>query len=229
MQAHGSRRLLVGSMAVGLMSLIRGPSGAQAQAGEPGGMCGGIAGIPCPEGFTCVDDVGDDCDPNAGGADCAGICVSIGDSPCAAMLCLEGTICCPLCGGVCLPPDVRCSDDVCTEEPCNRTTCGPGEYCCNESCSRCAPLGQGCTREYCVPDAGEPCGTLVCGPDEFCCNQSCGICAPLGGSCIEVFCEPPSGEACGPTVCPPGQVCCNASCGICTPPGGMCIMIACVD
>ena len=36
--------------------------------------CGGIAGIPCPEGQTCVDDPRDDCDPKRGGADCPGIC-----------------------------------------------------------------------------------------------------------------------------------------------------------
>jgi hypothetical protein len=41
--------------------------------GEPI-FCGGIAGRPCPEGQTCVDDPNDTCDPNAGGADCGGIC-----------------------------------------------------------------------------------------------------------------------------------------------------------
>ncbi|WP_375765437.1 hypothetical protein NR798_27405 [Archangium gephyra] len=44
---------------------------ALAQGGE---FCGGIAGIPCDEGFTCVDDPNDDCDPNQGGRDCGGIC-----------------------------------------------------------------------------------------------------------------------------------------------------------
>ncbi|MGC4065109.1 MAG: hypothetical protein QM784_10780 [Polyangiaceae bacterium] len=37
--------------------------------------CGGIAGLPCPAGFTCVDDPRDDCSPCRGGADCGGICV----------------------------------------------------------------------------------------------------------------------------------------------------------
>jgi hypothetical protein len=36
--------------------------------------CGGIAGIQCPNGQTCVDDPGDSCDPARGGADCPGIC-----------------------------------------------------------------------------------------------------------------------------------------------------------
>lgn len=40
-----------------------------------GEFCGGIAGFPCSEGFVCVDDPSDDCDPNNGGADCGGICL----------------------------------------------------------------------------------------------------------------------------------------------------------
>ena len=43
-------------------------------ADPPGQFCGGIAGIPCPEGFTCVDVPGDGCNPKQGGADCAGYC-----------------------------------------------------------------------------------------------------------------------------------------------------------
>jgi hypothetical protein len=38
-------------------------------------FCGGIAGILCPEGMKCVDWPEDDCDPDAGGADCIGMCV----------------------------------------------------------------------------------------------------------------------------------------------------------
>lgn len=44
------------------------------EAAKGGEFCGGIAGIPCAEGFTCVDDPNDTCDPNQGGADCGGIC-----------------------------------------------------------------------------------------------------------------------------------------------------------
>jgi len=36
--------------------------------------CGGFAGFRC-NGGKCVDDPTDSCDPNAGGADCMGICV----------------------------------------------------------------------------------------------------------------------------------------------------------
>ena len=38
-------------------------------------FCGGIAGIPCPSAFVCVDDPRDDCNPLTGGADCGGICI----------------------------------------------------------------------------------------------------------------------------------------------------------
>ena len=37
--------------------------------------CGGFAGIPCPDGQTCVDFPLDECDPDNGGADCAGVCI----------------------------------------------------------------------------------------------------------------------------------------------------------
>jgi hypothetical protein len=154
------------------------------------GMCGGIAGIPCPDGFVCVDDPWDECDPATGGADCSGICVPIDENPCAAILCLEGTTCCPQCGGICIPSEVPCSEDLCVSEPCNQAVCGPGEYCCNESCSRCVGLGQGCTREFCPPEPplGEPCGSTTCPVGQVCCNESCGICTPPDGVCILIAC-----------------------------------------
>ena len=42
-----------------------------------GQFCGGIAALPCPEGYKCVDDPNDTCDPSQGGADCGGICVAV--------------------------------------------------------------------------------------------------------------------------------------------------------
>ena len=44
------------------------------QAAAGGQPCGGIAGIPCPEGFVCKDVPGDGCNPQHGGADCPGVC-----------------------------------------------------------------------------------------------------------------------------------------------------------
>src|SRR5262249_44530567 len=39
--------------------------------------CGGITGKPCPGLGRCTDDPSDTCDPNAGGADCGGICTCV--------------------------------------------------------------------------------------------------------------------------------------------------------
>lgn len=36
--------------------------------------CGGIHPSACPEGFACVDNLYDDCNPEDGDADCSGIC-----------------------------------------------------------------------------------------------------------------------------------------------------------
>jgi hypothetical protein len=161
-----------------------------AQISTPGGMCGGLGGFPCPDGFECVDDPGDSCDPTTSGADCSGICVPIDANPCAAILCIEGTTCCPQCGGICLPHDIPCSEVLCVSEPCNQVMCGPGEYCCNESCSICAPLGGGCIALFCEPpgQVGVPCGPTICAPGEVCCNESCGICTPPDGVCIALAC-----------------------------------------
>ncbi|MDF1565674.1 MAG: hypothetical protein P1V51_21735 [Deltaproteobacteria bacterium] len=49
-------------------------SGDPSCVGQVGDACGGFAGLPCAQGLLCVDDPSDDCDPNAGGADCPGIC-----------------------------------------------------------------------------------------------------------------------------------------------------------
>ena len=194
-------------------------------------FCGGIAGFPCPEGLTCVDDPLDDCDPEQGGADCGGICVRIDKNPCARMRCRKGTVCCDACGGLCIPRGTPCSDDLCPGDACAGMLCGPGHEPCNRGCCHCVPVGQPCTAEGCPPDPpkGEPCGSAVCGEGEYCCAAHCSLCKPLGERCLDVLCPPPAGEACGRVQCDPGQYCCNPSCGICTPPGGACIMIACED
>jgi hypothetical protein len=44
-------------------------------AGTPAATCGGFAGFTCAGLGRCADDEADDCDPDRGGADCAGICI----------------------------------------------------------------------------------------------------------------------------------------------------------
>jgi hypothetical protein len=43
---------------------------------QPKQLCGGIAGIACPNNKVCVDDPSDDCNPAKGGSDCSGVCVN---------------------------------------------------------------------------------------------------------------------------------------------------------
>jgi hypothetical protein len=54
-------------------------------------ICGGIAGIPCPTGFVCVDDPRDNCDPRKGGADCIGICRAKACDP--SLICTQALTC----------------------------------------------------------------------------------------------------------------------------------------
>ena len=97
-----SRRGVLAGL-TGAVIALSSPRRGSAQISTPGGMCGGMAGFPCPDGFECVDDPSDSCDPATGGADCSGICQPIDYNPCAAILCIEGTTCCPQCGGICIP------------------------------------------------------------------------------------------------------------------------------
>lgn len=229
-----SRRRLVATWAAGAVALF---AGRRVSAQEtPTGItvsrtfCGGFAGLPCPDGYACVDLRGDSCDPERGGRDCMGICVPAEETnPCAAITCLAGSVCCPQCGGRCVGPDIDCETLDCAGEPCGGNVCMMDEYCCNESCGICAPLGGSCTEQYC---GGEQCGSNVCGAGEYCCNESCSICAPTDGLCTQQVCidsapTPYDGVPCDGVICPPGEVCCNTGCGICTKPDGPCPAIIC--
>jgi hypothetical protein len=97
-----------------------------------GQFCGGIAGIPCPDGQTCVDDPSDGCDPANGGADCGGVCV-VKTNPCAAVLCPVGSECV-----------VEGNTAKCVPQTCGDTVCGPGLVCCNPLRSICTLPGRVC-------------------------------------------------------------------------------------
>lgn len=122
--------------------------------------CGGFAGFPCPDGYTCVDDRSDNCAPETGGADCIGICqpqrgprecdrgrgvsyVSRNTTECAAIrfLCEAGSE--PFfndCGCGCRPVE---------GEACGPVTCGSNEVCCNASCGICTGPTEFCTQQFC--------------------------------------------------------------------------------
>ena len=87
---------------------------------QQGDFCGGIAAFPCPEGYTCVDDPSDDCDPLAGGADCNGMCVKQHDKDCVDLCRSKG-----LTGrafGDCVSSCARGECDFDTHCPPSRTT-----------------------------------------------------------------------------------------------------------
>jgi hypothetical protein len=121
--------------------------------------CGGVAGIPCPPGFTCVDSDGDDCDPDQGGADCTGVCRRE-DEP-------------RKCGGFtgeACPPGYECAD-------------APNDDCAPDSGGAdcpgfCRPAeSPACASDSDCPLIGAPChlcadGTAAC-PRSFCENGQC--------------------------------------------------------
>lgn len=114
--------------------------------GDPGTKdpqrCGGFAGFPCPGLGECVDDPGDDCDPQNGGADCGGIC------KCTAgptVLCQTGMPWNPdphVCACA-APPDSG-------GQACGKVTCGKDQVCCNSSCGICTPKGGACIQIACL-------------------------------------------------------------------------------
>jgi hypothetical protein len=114
--------------------------------------CNESCGICVPRGSSCTQQV------------CTG-------TPCGTNSCGTGEFCCNESCGICAPIGDSCTQQVCdpiiidaapetatkaapppAEEagrPCGSNTCGAGEFCCNESCGICAPIGGGCTQQYC--------------------------------------------------------------------------------
>ena len=144
-------------------------------------MCGGFAGFPCPEGERCVDDpsddcfvcedIDDDCDPAAGGADCSGICEPIPGNSC------EGS-----CGGTSADGTCWC-DDLCANY---------GD-CCGDATFYCGEVATG----TCVKNSLHSCETDAdcvaggCG-GELCHNPA------MGGGISTCECTAPTGpDGCG--------------------------------
>jgi hypothetical protein len=63
--------IVAGSLVVMTSPSMAKPPGGGGCGGQ---FCGGFAGLPCPEGFVCVDNPCDNCNPKTGGADCGGLC-----------------------------------------------------------------------------------------------------------------------------------------------------------
>src|SRR5262249_25897388 len=92
--------------------------------------CGGLIGKPCPGMGRCVDDPSDGCDPNAGGADCGGICSCVQNVLCSANSKFDSSpsVCAcvpngPTCGPVC---DIYCQyGNVLDANGCPTCKCNP--------------------------------------------------------------------------------------------------------
>lgn len=157
--------------------------------------CGGIAGLPCPDGRVCVDDPRDDCDPDNGGADCGGICVPDRcdyDDPNRVYFARSPEECTWV-RFQCQPGTERfadecgCGCEVADSECAEQALCRRGTTWNDDTCS--------CEPSLIISPAPEPfpvpvvqCGETVCTGGMFCCNASCGICAPPGGACTQQIC-----------------------------------------
>lgn len=128
--------------------------------------CGGFASDQCPGLGSCVDDPQDDCDPDAGGADCSGHCECSALAKCQADDVFDAS-----------PQVCACVKPV--EDPCALVDCRSGAVC---------TVSDG--KPICVSNGNWQCGKNLCPAGQQCCNESCGICAPPGGACTQQACEP---------------------------------------
>jgi eight-cysteine-cluster-containing protein len=139
-------------------------------------FCGGIAGIPCPDGQIC--------ELSGDFPDAAGCCVDArhecdSDDDCFHTGCS---------GQLCAGEDIITTCEFTCEYGCySQASCG----CVGHKCAfgRDAALARclaGCKNQG---GGGTPCGPATCAPGDVCCNASCGICTPPGGVCIQVVCN----------------------------------------
>jgi len=173
-------------------------------------QCGGFAGLPCPEGLVCVDYPLDECDPNAGGADCGGMCVEQ-QKTCggfAGLTCGEGEFCYyeadASCGfadqtGVCKVKPDFCMELYAPVCGCNGQTYS-NECFANSAGTSAASQGE-CAPQTCLDAGGFCVESPTCPADTVQLEQSCGS---VGGIC----CKPWT-----PTPPPPATNSCEGHCG----------------
>ena len=140
-------------------------------------LCGGFAGLPCPEGLHCFDDPEDDCDPANGGADCGGVCL-----PPPPDSCLDH------CGGASEDQSCYC-DDLCDDYG---DCCSDFEPVCSVGVAPRTPVSGGCAK-----NAGHTCNS-----DADCTNGGCGgeTCYNPAGGPVITTCEctaPNTATGCG--------------------------------
>ncbi|GAB4282800.1 MAG: hypothetical protein Kow0092_37780 [Deferrisomatales bacterium] len=180
-----------------------------AHEGECGGLCGGIAGLPCPEGMVC-----NLIDPTCQVADLAGRCVPL---PEACPDLWE-----PVCGcdGVTYPNDcvrIRAGATLAHPGRCERTClesadCPSTQYCATEpgQCGQegvCAPRPEACEKVYrpvCGCDGvtyGNPCLAARAGASIAHAGPCESPCKDNSGCSEKEYCRKELGDCDGPGVC----------------------------
>lgn len=204
--------------------------------------CGGIAAVPCADGYVCVDDPNDKCEPDSSGTNCPGVCMP-GSAP---------RVCGGLVGAVC-PPDYKCVDDPsdtcdpakgdadCTGicQPAEPGTCESDADCPKLmiECSSCADGTAACPSSSCVngqcavmappcptPNACGGIGGIECKPGYQCVDDPNDKCDPAaGGADCPAICVPEAPPRCGGFTgegCPTGLTCVDDPGDECDPAKG---------
>lgn len=211
---------------------------------EPG--CGGLLGIACPEGFTCVDVPTPDC-PGGMAADCPGRCVPDVEpkcnedadcpqlrAPCSA--CPDGSVSCPT--SSCVEGLCRVAIGACAEPlACggDGETCPPGMFCNLDVGDGCWPDASGTNcGGICMPEERpRGCGGIAgieCPPDHACVDDPGDDCDPAtGGADCGGVCQPLWERECAAdSDCPQIRMACSVcadgteSCPSSTCEGGRC-------
>lgn len=189
--------------------------------------CDGPDAAPCPQGYRCVDDSSDACDP-ATGTDCGGICVLGEELPgCSTeQPCPTGSVCvedpsdaCNAapgidCPGVCRPEALgECTTDAdCPALPAVCNICADNSASC--------PISR-CSEGKCTIDA-PPC------PQPAKCGGIVGLPCERGFHCVDDpadECSPERGDADCFGICLPGEdpLRCGGIAGVTCPPGLVCV------
>lgn len=208
--------------------------------------CGGLLGIPCAEGFTCVDAPTEEC-PNGMAADCPGQCVPDVEPKCnedadcpqlraPCTLCADGSYTCPT--SSCVEGLCRIEIDTCADSrPCSADgdECPSGFVCDLNVGDGCFPDPSGTEcGGICVPEQRSPeCGGFAgfeCPDDHVCFDDPNDDCDPAtGGADCGGYCRPVWERECTAdadcpqlrmacSVCPDGSNACPSS----TCDGGHC-------
>ncbi len=197
-------------------------------------MCGGFANIQCPKGQTCVDNPNDSCDPNKGGADCSGICVTETKQICggfAGLKCPSGQTCvddpsdsCDPnkggadCSGICVTKTPECTTAAQCKAPATAKICDDGTTVIAK-----ATCDAGvCGIDFACP-APKMCGgfgNIKCDKGFYCGEDPNSECTKNGGADCSGICL--KGEVCGNAICTAGTTCCNPLSSTCVKPGMVC-------